>query len=346
MPINSDFNFDDKLSLDNAKLMNRVRLNFLGSQELILRYNGISSAMREDAVEYLEATAERGVASAMPSPTFGFKTYEGDWFCIDIEYNEDSQFIQQRFKIDSQIGDLGDVTETPDYGDQAGDVVRISDGMTLERSYYWRVVNPEGVDLPTARTGEIWTKTSNDNGDGTYDVIISKEVEQDLTARSSVQAGPINGQTINDITIGTCTAFGAYREEIEEHTNSLPYVFSADYLGDPTIEIEEPDAVLGRIKRINNTPRENGLYNVSIITRIAIPQRMPPLNSTQNSLTWDSDYSTGRGGGRIVIGINQSWETLYNELDAIQGGMNEYVVSCSPRINDYGLLDYTISGHV
>jgi len=164
MAISTDFNYDNILSLDKAKLMNRVRLNFLGSQELILDYNGVSGTAREDCVEYLEANR-----LSVVNPSFGFKTYEGTWYCVDITYNEDKKTIRQRFKIDSSL--LNDVTK------------RTSAGTLAEKSYYWKIVDPDSIELPAAGSipdGTTYSKTSNDNGDGTFDVVVSKEVSVDF----------------------------------------------------------------------------------------------------------------------------------------------------------------------
>jgi hypothetical protein len=164
MAINSDFNYDDILSLDKAKLIDRAFLNSLGSQELILDYNGIASAAREDSVEWLHANRK-----SIEDPEFGFKTYEGTWFCIDIKYDENNKTIRQRFKIDSSL--LDDVTK------------RTSAGTLAEKSYYWKIVNPDFIELPVAVSipdGTTYTKTSNDNGDGTYDVVVSKDVSVDF----------------------------------------------------------------------------------------------------------------------------------------------------------------------
>jgi len=164
MALSTDFNYDDILSLDKAKLMNRVRLNYLGSQELILDYNGVASTTREDCIEYLEANR-----LSVVNPHFGFKTYEGTWYCVDITYNEDKKTIRQRFKIDSSL--LNDVTK------------RTSAGTLAEKSYYWKIVDPDSIELPAAGSipdGTTYSKTSNDNGDGTFDVVVSKEVSIDF----------------------------------------------------------------------------------------------------------------------------------------------------------------------
>jgi hypothetical protein len=171
MAISTDFNYDNILSLDKAKLMNRVRLNFLGSQELILDYNGVSSTAREDCVEYLEANR-----LSVVNPSFGFKTYEGTWYCVDITYNEDKKTIRQRFKIDSSL--LNDVTK------------RTSAGTLAEKSYYWKIVDPDSIELPAAGSipdGTTYSKTSNDNGDGTFDVVVSKDISVDFGGGGSAK---------------------------------------------------------------------------------------------------------------------------------------------------------------
>ena len=131
MAISTDFNYDDLLSLDKAKLVNRTRLNFLGSQELILDYNGVTSVAREECTQYLEANR-----LSLTDPHFGFKTYEGTWFCIDINYDENKKFIRQRFKIDSAL--TNEATK------------RTSAGTLAEKSYYWKIVDPDSIELPAA----------------------------------------------------------------------------------------------------------------------------------------------------------------------------------------------------
>ena len=182
MAISTDFNYDDLLSLERAKLVGRERQNFLGTKELVLDYHLQTSGAKEDCVEWLSTNR-----LSLTDPEFSFKTYEGVWTCISISYNEDAKVIRQTFKIDSSIGDLGDGV---DFGSQSGDQSRISIGMEMERAYYWRISDPESIELPSSPiVGEIWTKTANDNGDGTYDVTVQKEVAQNLTAYSAVQAG-------------------------------------------------------------------------------------------------------------------------------------------------------------
>jgi hypothetical protein len=318
MPVNSDFNFDDILSLDKAKLVNRVRLNFLGSQEMVLRYNNVGSAMREDAVEYLEQTAGYGVAGAMISPTFGFKTYEGSWFSIDITYNEDKQFITQRFKKDKG---LEDVTAQ-----------KTKNGVTALRSYFWKVVDPDSVVITAAipepvPAGDVYSKNVADNGDGTYDVTIIKETIADLQASSEVQAG-----------LGEGTGFpGGYREESDVSTSTSQLAFGA-----------VPDAGIGEIKSIDNVPLENGKFRVTITTRTATPQRVPP-DSQEGGPDWPwleygSDYLTS--GNSIIVGRNRTWDEFLTDRDRTKVSPAIFKInSISVRVNDYGLYDYTITSN-
>jgi len=186
MAVDSSFDYDRLLSLDQAKLVGRERLNSLGSYELTLNYNKISSATKEDCLEYLEANR-----LSVTNPTFSNKTYEGIWKCVSIAYDENKSIIQQIFKVDSSVGDLGDWDgegAEPTWANQEGDISHISSGMKAEKAYYWKVTNPEDVNLPTtAIAGEVWTKTANDNGDGTYDVVVSKQVAESQSGNSESQ---------------------------------------------------------------------------------------------------------------------------------------------------------------
>jgi len=188
MAVDSSFDYDRLLSLDQAKLVGRERLNSLGSYELTLNYNKISSATKEDCLEYLEANR-----LSVTNPTFSNKTYEGIWKCVSIAYDENKSIIQQIFKVDSSVGDLGDWDgegAEPTWANQEGDISHISSGMKTEKAYYWKVTNPEDVNLPTtAIAGEVWTKTANDNGDETYDVVVSKQVAESQSGDGRGQVG-------------------------------------------------------------------------------------------------------------------------------------------------------------
>lgn len=311
MAANTDFNYADILSLEKAKLANRVRLNFLGSQEMILDYTGIAGTIREDCVEYLEA--ER---LSITDPSFGFKTYEGTWTCIDITYNEDRKTIRQRFKIDSSLGSI----EADGTIDTDGDVSTISFGGTVERAYYWKIADPSSIELPVlayVSEGEVYTKTANDNGDGTYDVIVSKTTSTEYgssDAPSAVQSS-------------------AYTEETVTTINGSPLVFGSG-VG------EIPDAVVGEIKRIDNTPLDNGKFRTTVTTRTAVAQRTPETSF----LTYGGDYSAV--GGSMIIAKNKTYSDLTTDLALINPSPYPYVLSVSVRNNDYGLIDYTISGRI
>ena len=255
----TDFNYTDLLSLDKAKLVNWTRLNFLGSKELVLDYNGINSGSRKECSNWLEDNR-----LSLTDPKFGFKTYTGIWKCVEIGFNEDKSVIRQRFKVDSAL---------------TSDVAQHRAGDETLKTYYWRVVNPDDYNTPYYKTtstdpvafndlywidsgttengiavyydstntyahwndatdyyittivdvgttptnffknvaeeadyagagtwvgktvtvgtvvsfDEEWTKTVNDNGDGTYDVIISKKTYNALTGIGAVRTGAQTG---------------------------------------------------------------------------------------------------------------------------------------------------------
>jgi hypothetical protein len=325
MSASTDFNYDDILSLEKAKLVNRVRLNFLGSQEMVIDYNGVSSAMREEATEWLEENS-RGIDNPLVNPSFGFKTYTGSWNCIDITYNEDKKVIRQRFKIDSSLGDLdgsgGSMTGS-------GDLGKVSAGETIERAYYWRVVDPDSVELPpTAPNGTIYTKSAQDNGDGTYDVVITKQVAINLSATSSIQSG---GEAYD-------TYPGAYTEYIETSTSNTEQAFVTD---GGTI----PNAVVGQIKRVDNVPLEDGTFRTTITTREAIAQRIPPDSAAGGPnypwFEYGSDYI--QDANNIIVGRNQPWWKVVEDRDRTNVSPALFKInSMSVRVNDYGLFDYSI----
>ena len=159
MAISTDFNYDNLLSLGKAKLVKRFRLNFLGSQELILDYQGVTAGAREDCTEYLETNR-----LTLTDPKFGFRTYEGTWYCVDILYNEDRKSIRQRFKIDSSLQD---------------DVSQRSANGSSYKDYYWRVVDPARYKIPEYKSVEgataslvddmYWVDTgATNNGETVY----------------------------------------------------------------------------------------------------------------------------------------------------------------------------------
>ena len=306
MAISTDFDYAVLLSLERAELGGRTRENYLGSKELIIQYKLQTSGAKEDAVEWLEANR-----LTVTNPKISNKTFEGTWNCVTISYNEQRHVIQQTFKIDSQVGNLGDVDDESDHTLQTSELAQISDGEEIYKSYYWRVVDPEAIELPdTAISGEIWTKSSVDNGDGTYDVTVSKQVAQNLTADSYVQAS-------------------SYTEDISVSTNNseLDWVSNGGTIADATV---------GEIKKIENIPLENGKYRTTVTTRTAVAQ--------SHSFVYPNDYSAD--GGLMYIGVNRTSAQLAADIAAANPSPWSYVLSVSVRINDYGLYDYTISGRV
>jgi len=313
MPINPDYNYDNLLSLDKAKLVSRERQNFLDTKELVLDYHNITSKVKEDAVEWLETPTGSGGGGRLEldSPTFSFKTYEGIWKCVSITYNEDSKIIRQTFKIDSSLGDLdgsgGTMTGT-------GDLVRVSAGVTAERAYYWRISDPNSVDLPaTAPSGFIYTKTATDNGDGTYDVIITQEQAVNLTSGSSVDTD-------------------LFTEVSETNTNDVEISFASDTYGDNSIA----DAAFREVKRIDNVALENGKFRSTVTTRTSIADKQ--------SFAYPSDYAAV--GAQLVVARNQPFSELALDIAVVNPFPYAYVMSISLSPNDDGTYNYTISAHI
>ena len=268
MAIDSSFDYANLLSLNKAKLKNRLRLNYLGSKELVFEYNKISNSIKEDAIEWLEANR-----LSLTDPKFGFRTYEGTWYCIDINYIDERSVISQRFKIDSSMGNLdgssGTMTGT-------GDLASISAGTEVERAYYWRVVDPESVELPSSSPdGTVYAKTAVDNGDGTYDVTITKEVSNNLTSTSKV---------ISD----------GFEETTEISTNNSEQSFVSDG-GSIT------DPVDGEIKTIQNVPLDNGKFRTTVTTR-----ETNNLEATSSVQAGDDSTADNPGGYRETIDVNTS----------------------------------------
>ena len=113
--------------------------------------------------------------------------------------------------------------------------------MLVEKAYYWKVTSPEDVNLPeTEIEGQIWTKTANDNGDGTYDVVVSREEERNLDGASK-------------------TISAGYTELTNTETNEAPVDL-------PT------SATDGAIISVTNTPKENGLFKTSHTTKTFVNQ--------------------------------------------------------------------------
>ena len=171
----SDFDYTILLSLERAKLIKRSKKNALGTKELVLDYQLQNAAAKEGAIDWLDANR-----LTLTDPKFSFKTYTGTWKCISIDYNEDTNIIRQRFQIDSSLID---------------DVYELTTTNKTERSYYWRVTNPDDYDIPVTSPvdGVSYRKSANDNGDGTYDVIIEKVTATSMTGTSYTRQGSISG---------------------------------------------------------------------------------------------------------------------------------------------------------
>lgn len=300
MAYDTSFDYDRLLRLDQAKLVGRTRINGLGSYELTLNYNKITSATKEDCLEYLEA--ER---LEITDPTFSNKTYEGVWKCVSIAYDENKSIIQQIFKIDSSVGDLGDwdgELPVPDWSAQSGDISRISTGMEVQKAYYWKITNPTDINLPPDPiAGEIWSKTANDNGDGTYDVVVSREIAtDDLTSVSYFKTGLFTETTTTAINVDA---------------------------------VPEPTQTTGSTVRVTNSPLENGKYKTETTTRVAIKQVIVK--------TYKNDYLAPAQYPSITVFKNHT----ESELDSLLNAMNViFINSVSMTINEYNLYDGLITG--
>lgn len=236
----SDVNYDITLSLEKASLVARSRENNLGSNELVFDYNLANNSSKEEALNWLAANR-----LTITDPSFGHRTYTGVWNCIEIKYAEAGNTIRQRFKIDSSIGDLGDIGKEPDYALQTGDLATSSAGMDVFRAYYWRMVDPTAIVLPVSpdlEDGYIWKKSATDNGDGTYDVTVSKEVYKEQE--------------------GTSKKVGYSETEISVATINNTALTDSDIT--PATE--------GVVKSYSNTPLENGLFRTVLTTKTTVAQ--------------------------------------------------------------------------
>jgi len=254
----------------------------------------------------------------LTDPEFGFKKYEGDWKCISISYSDVANTLTQRFGIDAGIGDLAT---------QVGDpFISTGAGVSAERFYFPRIVNPEDYQIPDASlipVGQTWIKRMQDNGDATFDVMIEKTVANELLeGHSFVEAGTYS--EVSDTTMnGPARCFAG---------NPVP---GATQISMPTE---------GQIIRIENVPNEDGTFRSTVTQRDAKAFRVPALNAELDYFTWRSDYGWG---GRMIVAENQTLAQFYLDLAAINpSGMSEFVVSPSVQINDYGLYNYTISARV
>jgi len=310
MAVDTSFDLSQKLSLDQAKLVSRSRLNAIGSYEIVIDYRNIPSRLKEEALEWLEANR-----LSETDPVISQKTFDGTWRCVSIVFDEDRSIIRQEFRINASITD--------------DEYVKTSEGVTAERSYYWRITNPEDVSLPaTVNDGEVYTKTANDNGDGTYDVVVTKQIAQNFSNEDAPSA--VSSQL--------------YTEESIIYTSTSPLKFQSETGG--TIA----DANVGQIKRIDNVPLEDGNFRVTVTTRTAVKVLYPSdylSSTTNNGFMWHSDFSSSAGdanyGGLIVMGRNHTT----TEFGAVCDNVDDYyVISVSASINEYGLVDFTIRGSI
>ena len=302
MAVDTSFDLSQKLSLDQAKLVSRSRLNAIGSYEIVIDYRNIPSRLKEEALEWLEANR-----LSETDPVISQKTFDGTWRCVSIVFDEDRSIIRQEFRINASITD--------------DEYVKTSEGVTAERSYYWRITNPEDVSLPaTVNDGEVYTKTANDNGDGTYDVVVTKQIAQNFSNEDAPSA--VSSQL--------------YTEESIIYTSTSPLKFQSETGG--TIA----DANVGQIKRIDNVPLEDGNFRVTVTTRTAVQNFLYPT-SGNGVFVWDSDFSSSGPlvGGFLLLGRNHTATNFGTVLDGLNGN---YVISVSASINEYGLIDFTVRG--
>ena len=301
MAVDTSFDLSQKLSLDQAKLVSRSRLNAIGSYEIVIDYLNIPSRLKEEALEWLEANR-----LSETDPVISQKTFDGTWRCVSIVFDEDRSIIRQEFRINASITD--------------DEYVKTSEGVTAERSYYWRITNPEDVSLPaTVNDGEVYTKTANDNGDGTYDVVVTKQIAQNFSNEDAPSA--VSSQL--------------YTEESVIYTSTSPLKFVTN---GGTIA----NANIGQIKRIDNVPLEDGNFRVTVTTRTAVQNFLYPT-SGNGVFVWDSDFSSSGPlvGGFLLLGRNHTATNFGTVLDGLNGN---YVISVSASINEYGLIDFTVRG--
>lgn len=304
------YNFADILSLDKAKLRERKQVNALGTQELLLEYNNVSSVAKQEAMDWLQENRME-----LSDPEFGFRTYGGSWVCIAITYSEAASTVAQRFRIDAGIGDIATQEGDPYIATMAG--------VSAFRFYYPRINNPEDYQLPDAGDivlGDVWNKRMQDNGDGTFDVMIERiRARSDLYGFEHVMAA-------------------TYEEVSDTMLSGPPRAFvNPGYAGWQQVALP----VAGQIIRIENTPNEDGTFRSTVIQRDAIAARVP----ASGYIGYKSDY--GQEAGRLIVAENQTLAQFQADLAAINpSGAGEFVVSPSIQINDYGLYNYTISARV
>lgn len=358
--------YTNLLSLDKASLVGRERQNSLGTQELVLDYHLQTGTAKEGAIDWLEANR-----LTLTNPSFSHRTYTGTYKCVSVAYNDKSNVIRQRFKIDSSLED--DVAQRSAAGD------------TLKH-YYWRIVNPSAYNIPDLKTtssasspnladvywydsgdveggesvyydanetyaiwytgsvwkislvsdvggtpanafvssgsevlgvytatgtntgsvtvnslpmvGEAWTKTANDNGDGTYDVVITQYKTTEYTGTS-------------------------YTENAS-YTETTVVTLNASAVAQPAYEV-------GKIVTVTNVPLENGLFRTTVTTREA----KPPLHFYA---TYPSDWDVS-GLCDITLFYNYTPDAVVSLFSSM--GI-AYVNSPSVSRNEFGLYDGVI----
>ena len=92
MAASTDFDYTIKLSLEKAKLVRRSWKNFLNGRELVIEYQDISPAQKEESIEWLQDNR-----ASVANPYIGFKTFDGTWLSTDVAYIEDRNVIRQSF---------------------------------------------------------------------------------------------------------------------------------------------------------------------------------------------------------------------------------------------------------
>ena len=289
MALDPSIRYEDALSLEQASLTTRGRDNHLGTKELILQYNKVTNQSKEDMMEWLEQNR-----LTLTDPEFAFRTYEGTWHCVSIEYVEKGPFIQQRFKIDSSL--LNDVAQRT----QAG---------TAWKDYYWRIVDPRDYNIPEWTTtgattpldldGVLWYDTHNDEGG---------ETVYEGAGLSLWYTGSL--WVITDGGVGEALPSNYYSSATLEGN----YAPAGSWAGTPTVGF---DSNIQWSKTANDNG--DGTYDVTI-TRSEVVNQTGGSESRSHGETGDntSDPSTSIFvSGGIKTGSNQEY-TLHYEFATIQ----------------------------
>lgn len=279
MAASSDFNYADLLTLEKARARRKGRLNYLGSKELIIEYPRITELTKEECVEWLEDNR-----LTLSNPEINGKTHTGSWTCVDISYaeskNSNTGFsIIQRFKVDSALGG---------YPSTAGDAATLSLTEESERTYFWRVVDPDSVNLPESTTeGVTYVKSATENSDGTYDVTIIK-----TTAIAN-----------------TVSQFYTKRSVMDYQYTTLYY------------RTDDPDAVTvpaptaGNIYEKTVSENSDGTYNVALRQNVATNtsvSNLPTLSSSGGSAVTSYSWNATDPSATLPVGV-PSAGTVYRK---------------------------------